>query len=323
MRRAGNAVSVIETAYAPGDDRSWLAAVAAAVEPALAQGMGTCAYTYDASSLPIQVRRFADHGTPFSAADVARAVATADDAYVDETWRTTPFAAGSETPGYRELPIVRQFFYPLGVRDFVAINAVDPSGLGVWVGAPLPQELAPTPAMRRTWTRVASHLAIALRLRTRERQPPAAVLAPSGRVEHADGEARRDAARTALRDAVRRLERARGPLRHRDPDAAVGLWQGLVDARWSLLDHFEHDGRRYVVAVENDPVAVGPAAFTPRERHVVAAAALGHSNKLIAYQLGLKDSTVRVLLSRAARKVAVDTRRELVALYRAHLRQPR
>ncbi len=124
-------------------------------------------------------------------------------------------------------------------------------------------------------------------------------------------------ARAALRDAVLAMERSRGPLRRSHPARAVGEWRVLVEGRWSLLDRFESDGKRFIVAVANDPIAPGPDALTERERQVTAAAAAGRHNKLIAYELGVSASTVRVLLSRAARKLSVNSRRELVALYRA------
>jgi DNA-binding NarL/FixJ family response regulator len=41
--------------------------------------------------------------------------------------------------------------------------------------------------------------------------------------------------------------------------------------------------------------------------------ALGHSTKLIAYELGISDSTVRVFLSRAMLRLGVASRDALVA----------
>jgi DNA-binding NarL/FixJ family response regulator len=53
--------------------------------------------------------------------------------------------------------------------------------------------------------------------------------------------------------------------------------------------------------------------LTAREREIVERAMLGSHNKEIAYDLGLSDSTIRVLVSRAAYKLGVRTRRELLA----------
>jgi DNA-binding NarL/FixJ family response regulator len=147
-----------------------------------------------------------------------------------------------------------------------------------------------------------------------------AVISAAGKVEHARGDAQLAPMRAALTRAVQQIERARGPLRAHDADAAIEAWRPLIDARYSLVDHFDSDGRRYLVAVRNDPAAPGPEVLTDRERQVVAAAATGRSNKLIAYELGLGDSTVRVLLSRAAKRLGVGRRRELVALYKAYVR---
>ena len=70
----------------------------------------------------------------------------------------------------------------------------------------------------------------------------------------------------------------------------------------------------YVVARENQAAVGGLPGLTERERQVVAFLALGRSTKEIAYTLGISDSTTRVLLSRAAARMGVRTREELVRL---------
>jgi DNA-binding NarL/FixJ family response regulator len=106
-------------------------------------------------------------------------------------------------------------------------------------------------------------------------------------------------------------------MRSVDPDAALGGWPGLVDGRWSLVDKFDHDGKRFVLARRNEPFVAGLGALTERERAVASYAALGHSNKVIAYHLGIAHSTVRVLLARAAQKLGVKSRSQLVDAVRA------
>jgi DNA-binding NarL/FixJ family response regulator len=53
--------------------------------------------------------------------------------------------------------------------------------------------------------------------------------------------------------------------------------------------------------------------FSPREREVVRLALLGREPKVIACELGLAASTVRVMLSRAMAKVGVRSHSELLA----------
>jgi len=52
--------------------------------------------------------------------------------------------------------------------------------------------------------------------------------------------------------------------------------------------------------------------LSERERQAVSLAALGQSNKLIAYELGVSLSTVSAYLARAAAKLGVSTRVGLV-----------
>lgn len=119
----------------------------------------------------------------------------------------------------------------------------------------------------------------------------------------------RDGLRSIARDAD--CTRRRG--RRRGVDDALELWRGLMTGRWSLVDHFDHCGRLYVVAVRNPADVCHLRTLTERERQVVALAASGYANKLTAYTLGLATSTVAAHLQRAIRKLGLRDRTELVA----------
>jgi DNA-binding CsgD family transcriptional regulator len=145
-----------------------------------------------------------------------------------------------------------------------------------------------------------------------------AVIETSGRIAHAQAPASSKTAQRLLARAVLSVERARGPLRGDAPERAVAEWKGLVAARWTLLEHFEKGGRRYLLARKNDPIVPDFARLSERERQVVAFASLGHQNKLIAYELGIATSTVGVLLSRAMKKLGVPTRARMIEAFRKH-----
>jgi DNA-binding CsgD family transcriptional regulator len=144
---------------------------------------------------------------------------------------------------------------------------------------------------------------------------PEAVLDPAGHALDAMGPARDRAARASLGEAVRRMERARGRLRRADPDEALQLWQGLVDGAWSLVDHHDTDGKRYLLARRNQPGVPEPTALTQRERSVLAFAAMGHQNKFIAYLLGVSPSAVTAHLRLARRKLGLASRGELIRIF--------
>jgi DNA-binding NarL/FixJ family response regulator len=63
---------------------------------------------------------------------------------------------------------------------------------------------------------------------------------------------------------------------------------------------------------EEGKLGSGASRLSEREHQVVAGARLGHSNKMIAYELGLTPSTVSTLLTRAQRKLGVRDRLTLI-----------
>jgi DNA-binding NarL/FixJ family response regulator len=145
------------------------------------------------------------------------------------------------------------------------------------------------------------------------RERPAAILNVDGRVEHAEAAAGSSASRECLTHAVKLREATRTRRGRSDPEHAIRAWKPLVNGRWSLVDCYERDGRRYITACENAPAQRGFEVLSPREREIATLAERGRTNKEIAYELGLGHSTVRVLLARAASKIGVRTRVELIA----------
>lgn len=230
----------------------------------------------------------------------------------------------ADPKGRAALARMQDFWFPGDTTGLVARN---PEGTGIIFSSILSRPTAFASSYARHWTRLAIHLAAAWRLRralqrSATAQGPAesdgeAVIDPkTGRVEHATGPARPRTARAALQGAVRAIDKARSRLRREDPLSAVELWQGLVAGRWSLIDRCDSDGRRYYVAHKNEPQLPAPRALSLRERQVVSYVVQGHSNKLIAYELGLDTSTVSNHLRSAQRKLGVRSRTELVRIAR-------
>lgn len=201
-----------------------------------------------------------------------------------------------------------------GVRDVLRVIARDPSGRSVSVSLPADRPLRVGPRTLHRLMRVAAHFSTAARLRALVDPPVDAVLDPEGQVQHAEGPAREQTSRARLTLAVKRTERARGRLRRSDPDEALELWQGLVDGRWSLVEHVEADGRRLLLARRNPPGAPDPKALTQRERDVLAYVVQGHTNKYVAYALGLSGATIAAHLKGALSKLGVRSRGEAIGL---------
>jgi len=204
------------------------------------------------------------------------------------------------------------------------VLGVDSGGYSTVVSAYLPEALSPSRRTASRWSRVATHLSAGFRVRRgldalsrRSNRDPLvgseAILTPRGKVEHAEAPAA--AARRALAEAALAVDRARGKQRKDDPDGALEAWKGLVSGRWSLVDHVDTDGKRFLVARKNDPEVDGPSGLTLRERLVMASRARGLSLKLIAYELGLSLGTVSKTLQAGMRKLGIESEAELPPLF--------
>ena len=229
-------------------------------------------------------------------------------------------ARGSE--GWGELlPVAAPGVHPsrLYYPDSWNVVGLDVSGRGVALVANRNERLRDVATEHLDLAeRIGAHLAAAVRLRARREQSPSddhgeAVLEPSGKLVHAEGAARDATTRECLRDAVVAIDRLRAG---RGPSSEVlATWRALYEGRYTLVDQFERDGRRFMVARPNEPTPNEPSDFemlSSRERQVVAIAATGAANKVVAYELGIATSTVAELLRRAARKLGVSSRAELI-----------
>ena len=179
------------------------------------------------------------------------------------------------------------------IVDSFGLAAVDTRGHGVCISVGLPAVRSFGPRERQVFARLAVHVSAGLRLqRATSAGPPAASLEDGGRPRHA--------ALSGTRPA----------------DRALAVWRGLLDGRWSLVDHLESDGKRLLVALRNAPRLERRADLTPRERQVTALVALGHRDKEIVYALGLSPAAVSSALHRAKAKLGVTTRSVLAAAWR-------
>ena len=318
LRERNDLLGVLEAAYRlDGDDGTWLARVVdRAARAGLDRGLGVCGMLYDLTD-GVRIWEPVTRGTPEGALDALRALEGSTTPELARRFLiATPTCSTMSARlrlGARMLqhPAHQTFLAPLGIVDFLGVAATEPTGSGCLVGAPLPEVTKVPRGEAHAWARVAAHLAAGLRLR-RRKAPMAAVLSPTGKVEHAEDSAK--GSLEALRDGARAMVDAQ---RTSDVPSGLEAWRALVDGRFSLVDQFDHDGKRYVVAFRNEPTAPNlHASLTDREAQVLGYLAQGHANKLIGYELGLSPSTVAMHLSNASSKLCAKSRVELVRLAR-------
>jgi DNA-binding NarL/FixJ family response regulator len=92
------------------------------------------------------------------------------------------------------------------------------------------------------------------------------------------------------------------------------LWRGLVEGRWSLVDRWESDGRRYIAVHANAPAQRDLRALSAAEQATLSYLLLGASNKEIAFTLGLPLGSIATRVRAVMRKLRAATRRDLVGM---------
>jgi DNA-binding CsgD family transcriptional regulator len=326
MARVDDPISVVEAAWRlDGDDADWLKGIGEAARACLDRGHGAFVFRwrFPGGKLKLDTPQILG-GNPAGAQAIVDLNAEAPPEGTNLFFYAVPCGTVSQlVPGMdiRNSPAWQRHCHPLGLYDAIGLNAAQPDNTGLHVSIPLREVSALSKDELRCWQRVVVHLSAADRLRralAARATEPEAVLSSGGRTVHAEGPAKARSARDALRDAVLSMERARSRKGRADGEAALAAWRAMVAGRWSLLDVFERDGRRYIVARRNAPEIGSPDALSVRERQVAAFASMGHSNKLIAYELGLAPSTVATHLGKAMTKLGVASRVQLLH----HLRLP-
>jgi DNA-binding CsgD family transcriptional regulator len=331
---AADVIGVLEAGYdLDGSDEAWLARVVAAAHPAVDRGLGLAGFFFridecGALEMGLPIMQGVEGVPPEVVRDANQALdpETIAALFVGGPPCVTMVGA-SRYSSLRRDPLYKRTLRPyIDVPDYLGLRASSAPREGAAVVAPLARIGAPPPREAMLLSRLASHIGAGLRLRRRlaaearaALDDADAILTPSGKLEHAAAPAQSKGARAALATATRLIDRARGRLRRAAPDEALGLWRALVAGQWSLVDCFDHDGRRFVVAHRNQMLDGRRRlqALSDRERQAATLAALGHGNKLIAYDLGVSVSTVSMYLARAAAKLGASSRTSLIQILKS------
>ncbi len=318
-------VDIVEQAYSlDGDEAAWLNRLAEANARCFDDGLGALAWSFRWQDGEFGMSHIAATGAAAELTEMPiKLAAMGSEQLVSRTLRAFGLAAGttSERAPQEEFEQIMRQCAPEFVADFLAIQALDFAGCGVLLGLPLQAQRRLSEAERASRERLAVHLNAGFRLRRVVSAIPSSSVAHADcteaviqgdQVVHATGNAREPDARQRLRQAALNIDRARTSAGRNDEQAALEAWQGLVDGRWSLVDQFDADGRRYQLAIKNPVHCPDPRALTLRERQVATLVAGGMTNTLVAYTCGIKESTVSGHLARAVKKLGFKTSADLV-----------
>jgi len=325
-RRTGDWIAVLEAGYSlDGDEGAWLTGLLDCVVREHWPDRPSAAFTFEMGAAGVVVGEIRVHGPPQIYDRIRASMAGASAEGLDRAFRSGQVVSTISELVFGELPADADMFKTVNADigpDILGIVVQSGDGRGVLINLVLDEPRASTLAERRHWTRCAAHIGAGLRLRalapemaSLDAAPIEAVFEGGGKLHDAREGATSKAARERLRHAVLQIDRARSAAGRRDSEAAMGAWEGLVSGRWSLVDRFDSDRRRFVVAVRNDPRFPDPRGLSLRERQVAEFAGLGRSAKEIAYLLGVSAASVENSLRRAQAKLGLGSRLELTEFF--------
>jgi len=332
---AGDWISVVEAGYCLDHNESaWLAQLLECIAREHWRDRSSAAFTFDLRPSGLAIKDVAVHGPPEIQDHLRGSLDVASPEALNQAYGSKSAAVGTVSELIFHLGDNKTKFDEVNAgftTDVLRVAAHSGTGFGLGLTLLLDEVRGSTQNERRRWTRCAAHIGAGLRLRAMVSQlesldgePIEAIFDGTGKLHDARDAATSKTAREMLRNAVLRAEAARSARGRRSPDEALAAWEALIGGRWSLVDRFDKDQRRFVVAVRNDPHFTDPRGLSMRERQVAAYAGLGRSAKEISYLLGAPAASVENSLRRAQAKLGLQSRVELTDFFaprslRAHV----
>jgi DNA-binding NarL/FixJ family response regulator len=327
--RRGDWIAVVEAGYSlDGDDPTWLHHLLDCIAREHWRGQSSAAFTFGLSATGFALKDVTIHGPPEIENHLRASLAVVSPEGLNQAYGSGAVPVGTVSELIFHRANDEETFKKTNsgvVADVLRIVAHSGTGRGLGLTLVLDTVRNSTQTERRRWTRCAAHIGAGLRLRAMAGQlasldgkPIEAIFDGGGKLYHVREAAAGKNARELLRTAVRKADKARSAGGRLNADEALKAWEALIRGRWSLVDHFDSDQRRFVVAVRNDLRSLDPRGLSLRERLVVEYAGQGRSAKEIGYLLGAPAASVENSLRRAQAKLGLRSRVELTAFFAPH-----
>jgi DNA-binding CsgD family transcriptional regulator len=304
-------------------DAEWLSNLLRAIGPKLDDGLGVSGWFWQFRDEHMRVVRPQYLGCPDSLHEAySRAAALCSPRELRAFNAHGTCASNSEAAEFLEEAVgpgpVRQATRPLaGVVDQVVLSAYGSDSSGVVLSGPRSEVTAVAPRTRHLYRRLLNHFRAGLQLRSQlsEGFTWDVVFNDRGRLLDATPGGAPAAASELLATAASTLHR--DAFCNQSPEQALALWDAVLAGGWAIVAHQDSDGKRLIVARRNRATAPkGHASLSAIEREIVERAASDESFKVIALELGLSQALVSAHFRKAAKKLGVRNRAELIHIVR-------
>ncbi len=318
-------IGLIEAGYRlEKSDETWLADILDRASPLLGRGFWPTIGIYNYTPLSsINVESIETQG-PALARSFLQSSLQVRTAAVDKFFRGEKAVSSLSEAIYIHEPGIQDVVRGITdntVKDKFAVKAMTGQNRALIMCWLFAKQITPTERERKRWAQIATHLGAGLRLRKRlssltlDSLPIEAIFDASGKLHEARNGASVSSTREVLRNAVKRIDQLRARAGRNNPETSLKLWEGLVDGRWSIVDYFDTDQRRFIVAIKNTPHYSNLCGLTARERQVAEFVGMGRSSKEISYMLGVSHSAITNCTVGIQTKLQLTSRAELTAFF--------
>lgn len=210
--------------------------------------------------------------------------------------------------------LFQRLFTGKGIVD--ALGIIVPHGRSMMFFTAHQNQLRPVPQrVRHHWINLQKHLVVLHELRLKiaeDTWDEETCLWFNAQGDFQSGNSVDASIRDRLRAAIRLRETALSRGKSADVASVEDFYTNVLNGQWVIVDHFDSDGKRHVVAVPVLQDTEGLRGLTPRERQVLKLLDHGVSNKSIGYQLGISTGAAAAHLHHIYRKLGVKDRASAV-----------
>ncbi|MBA2665165.1 MAG: hypothetical protein H0U74_22955 [Bradymonadaceae bacterium] len=215
--------------------------------------------------------------------------------------------------------VFRQEFQADGMLDAAGLIVPHPASRSFIFITSRQRELSAVPERARSrWVELQNHIAAVYDLRYRLRgnsfEETDAVWFNTGGDCVESGPSGSDTLRAQLRDAVQMREKVRSGNTGAKRIDLETYWANVLSGHWAILDRFDTDGRRYVIALPIAQYGTTLRGLSEREREVLDQLGDGLANKVIAAELGISTPAVASHLNNIYTKLSIHDRGAVVQL---------
>jgi DNA-binding NarL/FixJ family response regulator len=308
-----NSIELVETAYRLDlPARKWLLSVCRVLQTWLPEHQNIFAFYVDTrhggQAMAYNPLSLSHTGQAVDLQSLPEVLDLQSEELVAKTMKFVTSCTLSELPTQIHQDWVARHGERFGARDALMLSTNDNTGLGLSIVVLLPRRARTPQRIRKVWSQCAPHLSAALRIRRHLESLCQATSVTGQFAPGPDG-------MMPLVSVLNSLSESARQSRSTSPTHFRALWQDLMGGKCSLVHQHQSAEHHFLVLRRNEHHTRDPRALTEREIEILRHAASGDTDRHIADELSVSNSTVATHRSRGVAKLGLKSRALLCQLF--------